>query len=170
MAQITLTKGLTTEIDDEDLELVNKHKWCAQEVYNGKHYAVTSIRDKNGKPQKVYLHRLLMNPPDDLVVDHKDTNPLNNTRSNLRVCTHDQNIAAAVSNSRGNKTSSYRGVSYVASGRKHWKATLVYDRAHIYLGTFATEEEAAKARDAKAVELLGEFAVLNFPQEPHGDN
>ena len=36
---------------------------------------------------------------------------------------------------------------------------------HIYLGYYATAEEAAHAYDAKAKELHGEFCYINFPDE-----
>ena len=33
------------------------------------------------------------------------------------------------------------------------------------LGMYKTKEEAARAYDQKAIELFGEFALLNFPEE-----
>lgn len=167
MAEIALTQEQVTTIDDADLEAVRKHKWAAQRASTGKYYAVTSIKDKNGVFKRVYLHRFLMNPPRGLVVDHKDGNPLNNCRSNLRICTQSQNITAAYNtgNGKGEKKSKYRGVSYIVNGKRQWKATTRNNNKTLYLGVFASEVEAAKARDKAVIELHGEFAVLNFPTE-----
>lgn len=60
------------------------------------------------------------------------------------------------------KSSPYLGVTRF---RNMWRAQLVYRYQHCHLGLFATEEEAARAYDAKARELYGDKARLNFPDE-----
>lgn len=60
------------------------------------------------------------------------------------------------------RSSSYIGISpYRGSGR--WKAVVMLRGQQFYLGSFQTEEEAARAYDAKARELYGNKARLNFP-------
>jgi hypothetical protein len=39
------------------------------------------------------------------------------------------------------------------------------DGVHCYVGRYATEEEAARAYDRAALELLGPTAIVNFPRE-----
>jgi hypothetical protein len=163
MAEIQLTQGQTAIIDDEDIALTRKYKWCVQKVKSGDYYAITNYRDENGKKARLYLHRLLMNPPEGLVVDHKDGNTLDNRRSNLRVCTHSQNLAAGRITGKRKSYTQYRGVTYQPKGKRHWQASIKNGGKYKYLGVFDTELEAAHARDEAALELLGEFAVLNLP-------
>ena len=108
----------------------------------------------------VYVHRLILNPPPDLLVDHVNGDGLDNRRTNIRVATRSQNNA----NSNIFNPLGYRGVCLVPSGR--FKAT-ISDRERAqksrYIGTFDTPSEAARAYDAAALERFGEFARLNFP-------
>ena len=63
---------------------------------------------------------------------------------------------------KANLTSQYRGVSWAAaSGR--WRAVIKCDRERIDLGLHDDEVDAARAYDAKARQLLGDRARLNFP-------
>lgn len=100
------------------------------------------------------------------MIDHIDGNPANNRLDNLRLATPAQN--AHNSRKRTSKRASsspFKGV-FLASktfpGRP-WRAVITQDGESIFLGFFATEVEAAQAYDAKAKELRGEFARLNFP-------
>ncbi|MBN1124206.1 MAG: HNH endonuclease [Sedimentisphaerales bacterium] len=105
------------------------------------------------------MHRLIARPPDGMVVDHIDHNGLNNTRANLRVCTPQQNSRNRRSQSGRSK---YKGISY-DKRYKRWKARIRFQNKYIHIGTFRDEARAARAYDAKAAELFGEFACLNFP-------
>jgi hypothetical protein len=46
-----------------------------------------------------------------------------------------------------------------------WQAQIRHNGRQYYLGLYDDEVEAAKARDRKALELLGESAYLNVPPE-----
>lgn len=131
-------------------------------------------RRRRGTPVYRYVMRQVLGHkiPRGMVVDHIDRNPLNNRRDNLRLCTPQQNAANRSVSGRG--SSKYKGVTKVPSGR--WKAALSvtvwsrkghrkYKKATINLGLFDTEEEAARAYDATAVEWFGEYACINFPEE-----
>ena len=89
------------------------------------------------------------------IIDHEDTNGMNDRFTNLREATQSQNIANA-SKYRNNK-SGIKGVSWNKAKRK-WTAQIGYNYTTIYLGQFDNIEEAKEAYNTKAKELFGEFA------------
>lgn len=141
---IPLTRGESTVIDEADLPLVANRSWSLK----GGHvpYAVANIRGRIVK-----LHQLLIDIPEGMVCDHIDGDSLNNRRSNLRVCTHQENNF----NSKIRKGRRFKGVTMLPSGRYHVRV------AGESIGTFDTEEEAAGAYNAAASDMFGEFARLN---------
>ena len=150
---IPLTRGKFTMVDAADFEWLSQYRWSACGV--GENLYARAFHE--GK--HLLMHRLIMNPPPGMVVDHKDGNRLHNRRCNLRNCTPQQNQL----NTRPHrKTKQFKGVS--PCGDK-WQARIGYRGEQFFLGVFDDPVEAAKARDRKAVELYGEYAWLNFPEE-----
>lgn len=136
-----------TLVDNDDFELVNKFKW-----YLSGTYPVKSL-GKRPNRKKISLHRFLLNPPLNMMIDHIDRNGLNNQRSNLRICTNSQNIMNAKKSN--NRSSKYKGVCRLVA--KPWRAYI----GRKILGSFATEKEAAQAYNVAAKKLYGDFARLN---------
>jgi hypothetical protein len=95
-----------------------------------------------------------------MFVDHIDHNGLNNRRSNLRLCTAQQNARNHRPQLRG--SSKYKGVSWRQDG-KVFRALIWHNGKSINLGRFKNEIDAAKAYDKAAKKYFGEFAYLNFP-------
>src|SRR6185437_1309741 len=83
--EIELTQGKNTMIDDADWPLVSKFKWNAKNE-SGRWYATTTR-----KRRVLRLHRVVMDAPKNMMVDHIDGNTLNNRLSNLRLCTNAEN-------------------------------------------------------------------------------
>lgn len=148
-------KGKFTMLDDEDaarLEEMGVSLYADKISKNG-----TYVRfSYEGK--KFYLHRFLMQPSKEKVVDHINHNPLDNRKANLRICTHLENIRN--SKSRRNSSSKYKGVRWVDS-RQKYRVEICYNKKRVNLGYFQKETDAALAYNAKAKELFGEFAFLN---------
>ena len=96
---------------------------------------------------------------DGKIVDHKDGNPLNNHRDNLRLCTPSQNNKN--SRKQSNNTSGFKGVS---KHRDVWLAQIRVDDRFKYLGCYKDKIEAAKSYDKAAYELFKEYAKLNFDE------
>jgi AP2 domain/HNH endonuclease len=60
--------------------------------------------------------------------------------------------------------SRYRGVINNCRKKRPWQAYIRINGKRVSLGTFAVEEDAARAYDAAAVETYGPNALLNFPR------
>ena len=67
---------------------------------------------------------------------------------------------------RSNGSSNFTGVDLTPSGR--WRAQCHLDGKQQHLGTFADEEEAARAYDKEALKRRGGYARLNFPNAVTG--
>lgn len=158
MKEIKLTKGYVTQVDDEDFEHLNQWKWFVQ-IDKNTCYARLSI-NKNKKWTHHMMHRMIMNAPKHLQVDHIDKNGLNNQRSNLRLCTASQNGSNRISLGR----SKYLGVNFYCDkkGKEYIRAAIKSNGKQIYIGTFKTEEDAAMAYNKAALKYHGEFANLNI--------
>ena len=154
--KITLTKGLFATVDPEDHEWLNGFRWHAT-CSRGRYYAATVIAGRS-----ISMHRLIMNPPPDMWVDHKNGDRLDNTRENLRIVTPTQNRHNSRSCARRGRPKSSQYVGVTRHGDK-WKVKITHEGHEHFIGYFDDEVEAAKAWDAKAKELRGECTYLNFP-------
>ena len=168
MKEIELSQNKVAVVDDEDFEWLSQWKWYATKSRNT-FYAVRDVKalrtDGTQQIKVIHMHRFILDAPIGVFVDHKDGDGLNNSRQNIRIATKHQNEFNQ--GLRLNNTSGYRGVSLA---RKHkpldadkWRAGICLNQKYYSLGAFGTREEAARAYDAKAKELFGEFARLNFP-------
>lgn len=145
--EITTAKGKVIIADAEDYKILCKYSWCISKTG----YAVANIDKKVTK-----LHRYLLGITDKrIIVDHKNGNPLDNRRNNLRICNAQEN-ARNCKASKSNLTG-VLGVSFIKkSGR--YRARIMVDRKEIRLGNFKTLEEAKKAREAAELKYFGEYA------------
>lgn len=153
VVRIPISGGLHTTIDDGDAPLIAGHAW--QKVPSGKStYAATTIAGR-----RVFMHRLLLGlpPGDPRQGDHWNGDGLDNRRQNLRAVTRSQNQANA-----RRKDGRFKGAFFDKRGGL-WMARLRYEGRAYYLGRHPTAEDAARAYDAKAREVMGPHARLNFP-------
>jgi len=172
MKKLKLSNGYYTLVDDEDFEELSKYNWHYKPTKKSRNtgYVIRNStvyeRKKLKYPWDIRLHRQIMNViKTKEIIDHKDRNGLNNQRNNLRKCNTSENTINSISY-LPNKTSKYRGV-YYKKDRNKYVCKIVKNRKSIYLGSFINEEDAAKVYDAKAIELHGEFALLNFKREDY---
>lgn len=151
MKKILLADGSEVLVDASDYERISERRWYP--VYRGH---LTYAESSN--PDQILLHRFIMGDPSG-TVDHINGNTRDNRRSNLRVCTQQENSR----NRRigKNNNSGFKGVSWKADIGK-WRARIMVDRKEISLGAFDDKVSAARAYDNAAIEFFGEFARLNF--------
>jgi len=152
LAYLPLTKGYNAVIDVADIHLVEGRNWCAFV----KSTAVYAIRTdySGGKKINVYLHRLIMNAPSDLEVDHKNRDGLDNRRDNLRLATTSQNQQNCTR--RPTNTSGFKGVCWHKE-KKKWHARIMVNGKSHNLGYFMTPEGAHAAYSEASACLHSEF-------------
>ena len=153
MKEIKLTKGFITQVDDEDYEYLNQFKWSFYK--SGNIYYVQRKKTIKGKRYGIKIHRIIMNTPNKMVVDHIDHNGLNNQKSNLRNCLRYENMR----NRRSSASSGFLGVHL--SRNKYIIAHININGKNIHLGMFKTKESAALAYNKAAIKYFGKFANLN---------
>lgn len=144
-------------IDEEDIPILADYRWFI--IAPRSIYCRYVVRRMN-----ILLHREILPPPPGLVVDHINGNTLDNRRSNLRCITHAQNMAHHHNYHYRRSKTGYIGVYETANGRFNALISDGVPRKLRSLGTFDVAEDAARARDAAAYALNGEFARLNFPK------
>ena len=152
-AVIWTSKGQAIRCDAEDLDLLRSFTWHIRENLSKsgrpRRYAIA----RTGKGH-VRMHRLLLNAPDGMDVDHEDRDGLNNCRYNLRLATRSENMrnTPAMSNNR----SGVKGIFWEKDRRK-WRAAIQVDGKTTKLGSFATKEAAEAAYLAAAETYHGAF-------------
>jgi len=131
------SKGEGFIIDLEDYNDVSKYTWHMNHGY---------VVSSNVKGEWTQLHRFIMKAKDKEIVDHIFHKKFDNRKSQLRICTVQEN---GLNRSATGYTKDKAKNKYVAS--------ITFNREKIYLGCYNAEDEARLAYCTKAIELFGEF-------------
>lgn len=143
-------EGLFALVDADDYDNLKDINWSLS--FGG--YAYTS-KTHNTKREHIWMHRLILGLPKDshLIGDHVNGNRLDNRKENLRVATTSQNVQNRKSNRK------FKCV-FLKKGKKKYHSAIRVGKT-VFLGNFDTQEEAAYAYNKAALQVFGEFAVLN---------
>lgn len=159
--KLTGHSGLSTLVDEKDYETLRlgSYKWRP-------HFGRSTVyaRTHNGA-KTMFLHRLIMGlteAPRSVLVDHKDHNGLNNSRTNLRVTDNSNNQRNSRKRLSAKRTSAYKGVSKRSDNKSNpWQARIKLPDKIKHLGYYRTEIEAATAYNKAAISIFGPMAYLN---------
>lgn len=139
-------------IDKEDYNRVKYYTWSI----NDQGYVTARV---NGKLQS--LHRFITKETDpNIFIDHINSNPLDNTKQNLRKSNDGKN-----SQNRSkikNCSSNYIGV-YYSKRNKKWISQLTFNGDYFYIGNDSSQIYAARRRDLFILDnFSGEHYKMNF--------
>jgi hypothetical protein len=157
--EIKLTREAVTIVDDEDFDFLNQYKW-----FLSAGYATRSafLNEKStSKQMHVYIAER-MGLDMSLLICHKNEERLDNRRENLIALTYSQLFGRR----KPHPGRKYKGV--YPNGFGNFRAIITMNNKYTYIGTFASEIEAAKAYNAKAIKYFGEHAYLNPIEESNG--
>lgn len=151
MKKIYLSKNKYALVDDEDFNRVSHLSWYASKSRN-----VFYAKHTPYKMVPINMHRLIMNPPKGVQIDHINGNGLDNRRKNLRFATNGQNMANRKIN-KNNKTG-FKGVSISKTSiKKPFIAQIKHNKKVYYLGCFKSALTAHRAYLRAAREKHGVF-------------
>jgi len=139
------------KISPQDAHLLEAFDWSV----DSKGY-VSRLEDmEGGRQRRIYLHRVILDAPAGVLVDHRNGDRSDNTRENIRTCTHAENMRN--SKVRKNNKLGIKGV-YFDKHRNKFRAAIRLNTKRRSLGSYNTADEAKAAYDAAAQALHGAFA------------
>lgn len=154
--KIKLTQNQYALIDKDEFININRFSWFVSKIENSYYVRRWCVCPLVKQRCMIFMHRQIMSAPHNKDVDHKDHNPLNNQKINLRICNRSQHNC-----NRMPRKGKYKGVNMDKKTNKP-RARITYNGKLISLGCFNSNIEAAKAYDKAAKEYFGEFACVNF--------
>jgi hypothetical protein len=169
---IDMRGGHRVRVDVEDYYALTRVRWTAKRSSTTPNRICSQHSTwMNGKRATLAMHRILASAKPGQIVDHINGDPLDNRRSNLRLCDAAGN-SRNVTSSKRQKAGGFKGVTWHPKGKK-WEAGCCSGPRHpgarkrkrVYLGLFSDPVEAARAYDREALKAFGEFASLNFPED-----
>lgn len=140
----------TVLIDKEDYERIKNYTCNIRGTNKDQKYIRVLINNKH-----ISLHRLIMNVTDPKIwVDHINSDPFDNRKINLRISNKQKNPQNRTK--MKNTSSKYIGVN-LQKKYNNWVCYMDINSKRKCIGSFKTEEEAARKRDL--------YILINHPNE-----
>jgi hypothetical protein len=159
MSQLLLHDGRITLVDPWVFNWAQWMSWHVNKsVRNKIGYVTSTVRHHSKGTDRLYLHRLIVNPPDGFAVDHINGDTLDNRCCNLRMASLAQNMANRTS--RQDRLSRFKGLNWDRQYSR-WIVRISVNKRRIIVGYFTDEVDAARAYNEAAKIHHGEFALLN---------
>lgn len=163
MARVSLTsrRGVVSDVVVDEVDLFLS---CLKWFVNSNGYVMVMFEGRKIPLHRVITERMAGEKIDwslGFMVDHIDGSPLNNSRSNLRVVSHAENMQNRRKPSQN--TSGFKGIT---RSRGKWLAAIGLNGKLFHIGYFDTPDEAGWMYDQWAISLHGEYARLNFDYLP----
>lgn len=162
---ITLSQGQFAKVDCADFEWLNQWKWCAMWGENAKSFYAARIHLSASERKQIRMHRLILglDKGDKRIGDHTNHDTLDNRRSNLRICSTQQNNCNV--KLKKSNTSGFKGVAW-HKGRQKWRAYGSLEGRQKHIGYYETAEQASTAYEDFAKYHYGEFFFSGKNETP----
>ena len=140
MKEIKLSQGKVAIVDDEDYDYLMQWKWNAQ-IGGRTFYAVRrqKVHEITEKVKTILMHRIILNTPSSLFVDHINHNGLDNRKQNIRNVTPSENSLNKSIMRKRNAIGAYKNRG------NRFLAQIVINGKHIHLGMFDSLEDGHRA-------------------------
>jgi hypothetical protein len=165
MKEIRLSQGKIALVDDEDFDYINQWKWYARKGRKT-FYAARKEKGTNARTT-IHMHQVVSKVSNNVQIDHRDTNGLNNQKYNLRVVNHRQNQYNT--DKPRHNTSGYKGISW-DKFRNNYRVYLTVKGKFKNIGNTKSLQTATKMYNKAATQHYGEFAKLHIYKEEHASN
>lgn len=146
--------------DLEDFDKIKDYCWNEHILVNGYHSLETRIHGSN---ETVRMHWLIVGKES----DHRDRNPLNNRKDNLRKANYAEN--AQNHSKRKDNTSGITGVTF-NKRMNQWQVCISINKKRTHLGYFINKRDAIITRLKAEKKYYGEFAPQRHLFEQYGIN
>lgn len=147
--------------DLDDYDKIKNYCWYEHANKDGYRSLQTNIRIDDKTRSTIKMHWIVANK----YYDHKNRNPLDNRKINLRPANNQDN--ARNHNKQKNNTSGFIGVNWHKQ-HQMWVARITIDKKKIHLGYFFNKDDAVKIRLQAEVKYFKEFAPQRHLFEKYG--